>query len=557
MSEKSISAARELLAERFGESARDAFIADPHVQTAAGGGAIVHFQQYHAGIPIFAGNVAVHLGDGEVLGHFVDAHHRDCVPTISAAEATEAALKHFHARTDRSMCQVAHRSHSAIRPASIVSSFPLPSRPTVLAIPHMKASPLAHLEFFEARLVWVVRLPLRIHTYLVLVAAAGGEAGAVVFCTQWSSGARCSGTVFGFDDTKAIYAFPPSNLYPAPLLALPAAAFLGDWIDVDSTIGNNVATHFGNPQTLVRAAGGVFSPTLNARDQTLVNAFFFCNYLHDFFLLLGFGEAEGNFQLKNAPSVPGGGDRLIVKVFDTKQKILGKIEAHVDGEPPELKLHNAPNGLPVALHCDVIIHEYAHGVSHRMVGGRRGAATLAHQQSLALDEAWSDYFAITLRNHFLANPNYTFAGWAGFTKPTRTAPYDPQYPSDFSHLGDSTHTDPHGAGEIFAVALIRFNEKLGVALNDITRGNCIGWRVVVESLRQCKPANPTLLDGRDALFRAIDELAKQQISVADAASARAAARAAFAQYGMGPNARGPASGQMGGTTPDFNVGGDQ
>lgn len=551
MSEKSIAAARRRLADEVGQ--RATFVADPHVVRDAGGGEIVHFQQSYAGIPFFGGQVAVHLGDGAILGTVREAPDLDCVPSLSPEEAAAAALRHFAPRSDRSVCQAPHRSRrGAVPPVEIAAMFPLPTRPTVLALPRTRSSPLAHLEIHEQRLVWVVRLPFRVESYLLLVLANGEDAGEVRLCAPWSSGARCTGRVFGFDGVDGTQQFPvPPSMFPAPLLHLPNATLLADWIDVDATIGNNVVTHFRNPETLVRATGGVFPAALNQRDQALLNAFFFCNYLHDFFLLLGFGEREGNFQLRNAPGNPGGGDRLMVKFFAQDfEPHLGVMEARIDGDRAVMRLGLARNGEPAPLHADVVIHEYAHGVSQRMVGGRRGAASLLVRQSLALAEAWSDYFAITLRNHHLAHRDYRFAAWSGSAK--RSAAYDLHYSGHYGLLGRPPHDTPHGAGEIFAVALIRFNEFLGEALVDATAGNCLGWRIVVESLRQCHPDNPTLLQGREAVFKAITKLAANQITAAEAAAAHDAARRAFAKYGMGPNASGPASTAYGPTTPDMN-----
>jgi len=553
MSEQGIVAARRLLAERFGRAAQEAFVADPHVQSAAGGGEIVYFQQYREGIPLFGSNVAVHLDDGTIRGPLKEVDGVDCRPAISASEAVSAALGHFVARTDRSHCEAAHRSLRGRKvPVPIItSSFPLPARPTMVSLGRGKAPAAVHLELFEGMLVWVVRVPFRTDTFLLLVAANGERAREVVFCTPWSSSARCTGHVTGFDDVRALCDFPaPASLYPQPLVA--GAAPFADWITLDATSGNNVVTHFGNPEKLVRAAAGSFANPLPEHDQWLLNAFFFCNYLHDFFLLLGFGENEGNFQTTNATGIPGGGDRLIVKVFTSLFEHLGKMEAHLDGEPAVLKLGVAPNKEQAALHCDVVIHEYAHGVTQRMVGGRRGAASLVRRQSLALSEAWSDYFAITLRNHHLAQKNFAFAGWAGQKKPARSAPYDEHYRADFGRLGKKPHDDAHGAGEIMAVALIRFNQLLGRNLgNDAVRGDCIGWRVIIESLRHCEPSNPTFLDARDAVFTAITQLG-QQLTGAEAAAAHAAAREAFADAGMGPAAQGPPSNQLTGAVADFN-----
>jgi hypothetical protein len=267
MSEKSIAAARRLLNATFGKRAGAAFLADPHTQLSAGDTEIVHFQQMFAGIPLFNGLAAVHLEDETVLGSYDDRARRlDCMPSISAAEAVEAAQHHFRQSSDHGICQADHGStRAAVRTPSVVASFPLPSRPTVLHLPRTKSSPLAHLEFHERRLVWVVRLPFRTETFLLLVAANGDDAARVVLCSPWTAGARCSGTILGFDGTRAVVSLPPPPaMYPAPLLGLPNAALLGDWIEVDATLGNNVVTHFGVPQTVVRATGGVFSSALNA-----------------------------------------------------------------------------------------------------------------------------------------------------------------------------------------------------------------------------------------------------------------------------------------------------
>jgi len=130
-----------------------------------------------------------------------------------------------------------------------------------------------------------------------------------------------------------------------------------------------------------------------------------------------------------------------------------------------------------------------------------------------------------------------FAGWAG--PGFRSASYDPAVVRDYGKLGKPPQNTINGAGEIFAAALIRFNEFLGAKLGDPQKGHCIGWRAVVESLRLIE-ANPHFLQGRDALLGGIDELEQGAlIDGPEAAAARAAAREAFARYGMGKNAKSP------------------
>lgn len=544
-----------------------AFVADPHVQTTAGGRAIVRLQQHYAGIPLFGGDLSVHLVDGEVaevLGEVVDREPAgDGTPDLSSTEAVIAALAHFRSKADRAMCVVRHPSlrGKTMPVPSSVASFPSPSRPTVFRLGRTGSSPAAYLAYRldgeMLRLVWVVRTPFRAESYLVLIDAEGPEPGKVLLCTRWSSGARCFGSVFSFNHAAGPQRieFPiPTSEFP-PLLPHPNRAHLGPWVE-DGTAGNNAVTFDGNTETIVKAnlVGGVlefpaFAPT--SKQQLLLNAFFYCNFLHDFFLLLGFGEAEGNFQLKNFSTAKGGNDRLHVRVFDKKNPRLGDMEARDDGSTAKLSLGRAPSGEPTAVHAELVIHEYTHGVIHRMVGGRLATAWLVAPQSQAMDEGWADYFAITIRNHYLGTAtNYRFADWAGIA--ARSASYDPAVARDYGRLGKKPHHNVNGAGEIFAAALIRFNEFLGNKINDRARGHCIGWRAVIESLRLITD-NPNFLQGREALIGGIGELERGAvITAAEATHARAAAREAFARYGMGRNAQSAGAG-FGGTTSDFNV----
>ena len=45
---------------------------------------------------------------------------------------------------------------------------------------------------------------------------------------------------------------------------------------------------------------------------------------------------------------------------------------------------------------DVIVHEYGHGLTNRLVGGASNANALSNAQSGAMGEGWSDTFAFSL-----------------------------------------------------------------------------------------------------------------------------------------------------------------
>jgi len=566
VSEHVIRAAHEHLSAKYGGDERHAFVADPHVQTTAGGRSVVRLQQQNGGIPVFGGDMTL-LVDGDevaVLGEVAEVvTGGDGIPDVSALEAITAAIAHFVAKSDRSVCQVRHQSLRGRKMPvpSILGSFPFPSRPTMFRLGRADSWPAAHLVYYlengAARLAWVVRMPFRAQSHLVFVAAGGEDKGRVILCTRWSAGARCFGTVFSWDHTAA----PQRVEFPLPradfphLLPHPNSAFVGPWVTLDRIAGNNAIGFVNNKESIVQAvmSGGnlefpPFAP--KSVQQTLLTTFFYCNLLHDFFLMLGFGETESNFQLNNFSSPKGAKDRLEIRVFEAKHANLGDMDAKDDGKPPRLSLGLAPNKEPSGAHAELVIHEYTHGVVHRMVGGRLGTLWLIQQQSLAMDEGWGDYFAITLRNHYLGTtPNYNFADWAGAVN-FRTASYDPAVQRDYGKIKQNTPVTH--AGEIFAAALIRFNELLGAKLGDGEKGHGIGWRAVIESLRLIVP-NPHFLQGRDALIAAIGEMEHGNlITSSEALLARAAAREGFAKYGMGRNAKSVNS-AFGGTTSDFNA----
>jgi extracellular elastinolytic metalloproteinase len=210
------------------------------------------------------------------------------------------------------------------------------------------------------------------------------------------------------------------------------------------------------------------------------------------------------------------------------------MRAQNDGQPGELTLGCWRNpdgsaGGPSALDGSVVLHEYAHGVSQRLVGGRLKKTALVAPQSLALGEAWSDYFAITIENAFRAAPRYTFAAWAsGRPAGVRPAPYDLAN-AHFGMLGTPPYDEAHGAGSIFAAALIRMHVMLQ-SMPALANGTEVGWRLVIDSLMRV-PANPTFLEARDALLASIPKGGQLSQPVEQVV------RGAFAAYGMGRTAR--------------------
>jgi extracellular elastinolytic metalloproteinase len=250
-----------------------------------------------------------------------------------------------------------------------------------------------------------------------------------------------------------------------------------------------------------------------------VNSFFYTNLMHVFFFTLGFDEEAGNFQNLNRTGAGLGGDGVNVRIFNVALNGHATMRGRPDGKHGELRLGVMPGSLRhTALDPDVIIHEFTHGVTERLVGGPMNWRALEEDQSVALSVVFGDWVTNSPggMRHF---------------------PYDASFPRGFGDLGSSPYDQATVCGEIWSAALMRMNRALGAALGDSRRGHEIGWQIVVDGLKLVQ-ANPNLLQARDAILQALDDLQKPGLlSAADYQKAATAARAAFAATGMGPNAQ--------------------
>lgn len=505
---------------------------DPHVQSTGRGVHIVHGQQQYRGLSLYPHSIVIEVDARGEVTSTGDAILRgielDVVPRLGPEDAASNAWLHLRAGADE-RCHTAHDPlfESGRYRARVVSAFPMTNRPTVLSAGPFDAPVQANLVVFRGEaLAWLVTLVVKqVADFTIAVDATSGE---VLYCAAEAASALCTATVFLFnpDEPPPVQvALPrPPDDYPPGLR--PSQPF-SDWCDGDEAAGNNVRMKLGNRKPSLRATTGRFVTAPNSPEERVLHAFFYCNFMHDFFSLIGFGEAEGNFQQKNFSGLGKAGDRLIVNVVSAAQG-NANMRAQNDGIPAELTLGVWKNGNPTALDAEVVIHEFVHGVSQRLVAGRLKKTALVEKQSLALGEAWSDYFAITILNYYRAVPRYTFARFAsGQPLGARPMPYD-NFSAAFGDLGTAPFDEQHGAGSIFAAALIDMHERLRVHFGDgaaSATGAETSWRLVVDSMKMLK-ANPTFLDARDAILRA----------TSDAAVARVV-RAAFAAFGMGRGAR--------------------
>src|SRR5262245_60122685 len=146
------------------------------------------------------------------------------------------------------------------------------------------------------------------------------------------------------------------------------------------------------------------------RPAAITNLFYFVNVAHDYYYGLGFDEAAGNFQTSNFNRGGVGNDAVIAEAQVGAQFSLFNDNAAF-APTPEGIAPKIPTGLFTRgtssltddLDSDydgmVILHEYGHGVSNRLVGAKTSTSCLLQIQSGALGEGWSDYFASSFVNN--------------------------------------------------------------------------------------------------------------------------------------------------------------
>lgn len=536
--------------EHAGSFARDVeFVPDPAVQTTSASCRVVHLHQYHRGVPVFQAGCTLRFDPRGNLTDYTDntlylGDGIDLLPVLGAAAAARVAAAYLQAGWPQVKA-------ARFKPKTL-SAFAHPSCPTVLSQGPFADPVPAHLALFaagpRARLAWclTLTLPERVGEYDFLISADREEPPEIFYCRNIFASVVARGNVFTPFPPPAARRVQP---FPASLQNLPrflratANGFPFDWVEKDALVGNCTSVHLRNETKSLRGttAGGflTFDPTQGDGDeQKMVNAFYFCNLMHDFFFGLGFDEAAGNFQTVNRTHAGRGGDCVVVRIFNTALNGHATMRSRVDGKPGEMRLGFSGNR-HTALDPDVIIHEFTHGVTERTVGGTMDLHPLSSPQSTALAEGWSDYFALTFQSYGQPNEKVAFGDWiANRPDGLRQVLFDDTFPSGFGDLGRGRYQSEIACGEIWCAALMRMNREIGRALgNDFRRGHEIGWQIVFDGLKKLS-SNPNFLQARNAIFEALDDLRSAGLlAAAEHGTAAQAARTAFAALGMGNGAR--------------------
>jgi uncharacterized repeat protein (TIGR01451 family) len=472
------------------------------------------------------------------------------------------------------------------------------------AIKHQRFAAAALPGDIDVRLVWVpmTRTMVRLCWDVIASSRSRGEMFRVLVDAESGDVVmRRNLTSYISDATYRVYTSdspsPFSPGHPVPnngqpplvqrqlltLSALSTVASPNGWInDGDNeTLGNNVHAHLdrdadnqpdlprpqGNPDRVFDFPLDLAQEPTQYGDASVVQLFYWNNWIHDKLYELGFTEAAGNFQTDNFGRGGLGNDAVRADSQDGSGLNNANFATPPDGIPGRMQMYIWDGPTPdrdSSLDAEIVIHEYVHGLSHRLVGG---GVLIRALQTHGMGEGWSDFYALAL----LSEPNddvdavYAMAGYSFYR--VAGLPFEQNYyfgirrypystdmtksPLTFRDI-DPTQARPHtgvprnpisgpfvpqeapqvhNQGEIWCSALWDARALL-IKKHGFSLGNELILRLVTDGMK-LGPADPNFLQARDAII-----LADQ---VNNAGANFAELWAAFAKRGMGASATSPPS----------------
>jgi extracellular elastinolytic metalloproteinase len=101
---------------------------------------------------------------------------------------------------------------------------------------------------------------------------------------------------------------------------------------------------------------------------------------HDLLYALGFNEVAGNFEANNNGQGGLSNDPVTLNAQDGSGLNNANFATPVDGQPGRMRMYIWNYVLPVrdcSFEAGVIIHEYTHGLSNRLIGGPANSGCLS------------------------------------------------------------------------------------------------------------------------------------------------------------------------------------
>lgn len=189
--------------------------------------------------------------------------------------------------------------------------------------------------------------------------------------------------------------------------------------------------------------------------------FYTINKFHDILYALGFDEAAGNCQVSNNGKGGRAGDPVEIIVHSSYPYAMILVPA--DGKSPRLTMGVWNwTGTPArdsAFDSTVLLHEYMHAVTGRLVGGPATDSCLSGDDGLSVNEGYSDFVPTLLRVKAgdTRSTDYTIADWAtgkavGLRSHYISTSLDTT-PLTYESLNDPASRDGFDLATVWAVAL--------------------------------------------------------------------------------------------------------
>ena len=375
----------------------------------------LYLRQVHEGIAVYNAQLQLNVGrGGRLLGvnsSFVPGLAtaiNASEPALGAAESVERAAEHLGLGLDAT--------------PAVVDAGRGPRRETVLDAKAVSLEPIeAGLVWLpvrrgDVRLAWNFQLhvPDRQHVYDFTVDALTGEVW-----TRFDWVAADTYTVYPQPVESPNHTAPPppadarvTVVNPADSIASPFA-----WHDTNGFPGPEFTIHRGNnvhayddidannlpPLLQPNCGGGIncnFSINLAGAPSTYTAAavtelFYWNNVIHDIQFQYGFDSPAGNFQVNTYGFGGVGGDDVRAEAQDGGGINNANFLTLPDGLRPRMQMFLWNLTSPQRdgdLENSIIVHEYGHGISNRLVGGPANVSCLGNLQQPG--EGLSDWWAL-------------------------------------------------------------------------------------------------------------------------------------------------------------------
>ena len=338
------------------------------------------------------------------------------------------------------------------------------------------------------------------------------------------------------------------------------------WHDLDASIGaeytimrgNNVhayndSNNSGSPTGTEPDCGAGLNclfpldlalPPADSSYAATANLFYWNNIIHDITYLYGFDQASGNFQVNQYGGAGLGGDDVRAEAQDGGGYNNANFYTPADGSRPRMQMYLWNLTTPDRdgdYDGAIIVHEYAHGISNRLVGGPTNINCLSNYQRPS--EGISDLYAIMLTHPAgMTGADPRGMGTYVLGQPITGAGIRPQQYSTDPAINNYTYESitsgmsvPHGIGSVWAQAgwevywaLVNehgFDSDLYNAVGG--SGNQRALLYFTEGLKNTI-CSPSFIDTRDGVIQAaIDNYAGEDVCLV---------WQAFADFGLGVDA---------------------